>query len=165
MLEQHFPDQNILMNAAKGRVSQYLTSLKPQENTPRLPFDPKPDQTTAHKAYDDAVSIAAKPLSVVKNIKNGSITTDQLKHLTQLYPEVYSQLSKKITAGITQSQLNDETVPYKTRQAMSLFLGTPLDSTMSPTSIQAAQMVFKAKQSPQPQGQPPKMGKKGTSNL
>lgn len=59
-----------------------------------------------------------------------------------------------MTERMMQSQLKEETKPkYKTRQALSLFLGTNLDSTLTPAGIQAAQGVF-AKQKAQKQMPP-----------
>jgi hypothetical protein len=43
----------------------------------------------------------------------------------------------------------DGVVPYKTRIGLSMFLAQPLDSTMSPMSIMAAQPI--PKQPPMPQ--------------
>lgn len=46
----------------------------------------------------------------------------------------------------------DVDIPYKTRMNLSLFMGQPLDTTMLPSSIQAAQPI---PQPPPPQNQKP----------
>lgn len=161
-IAKHYPDQDMLLNAAKGRVSQYLMAIKPQQ-TPKLPFDPETKNKEQHKLYDRAVSIAAKPLSIVNHIKNGTLTFEQTKHFTQMYPEIYKQLAAKMTNKIVESQQEGTKPPYKVRQSMSLFLGSPLDSTMTPSSIMAAQATYQ--QPKAPQGQPEGKTKKGTSTL
>lgn len=162
-----YPAQDMMMNAAKGRISNYLSSLKPHENPSKLPFDKDPNLSIEEKGYDDAISLAAAPLSILKHIKDGTIQASQVKNFTSMYPELHQYLSKRFTEGIMNQQLDEEKLPYKTRQALSLFMGTALDSTMSPTSIIAAQSVFIPKQEPQqPQngkdkkkGSPSKLGK------
>jgi hypothetical protein len=57
-------------------------------------------------------------------------------------------MANKITTQMAAARSKGETIDYKTRMGLSLFLGQPLDSTMSPMAIQAAQPP-----SPQPMQQ------------
>lgn len=157
-----YPTQDMMMNQAKGRISNYLNSIKPQPHQSKLPFDHKPDTRDADKTYNNAIEIAAAPLSVLNHVKDGTIQADQIKHFTSLYPELHSHLSKKLTEGVMNAQLDEEKMPYKTRQALSLFMGVALDSTMTPGSIMAAQTAFAPKQSPEPP--PPKKSKSSNTN-
>lgn len=141
-VETHFPEQNMLLQAAKGRVNNYLNSVRPLPNTAKLPFDADIPDKAKERSYNQAIDIANKPLSVLNHIKNGTVTPDHVRHLNQMYPEVYNQLSKKITEKIVDSQSEGSKPSYKIRQGMSLFLGAPIDSTMTPQAIQSAQSVF-----------------------
>jgi hypothetical protein len=163
-IADHFPAQNIMLNAAKSRISNYLTSVKPIDNPNKLPFDPEPDTSGDERIYDNALGIAVSPLSILDKVKDGTVRAQDVKHFTSMYPELHQHLAKQITKEIMNSQLSDEKPDYVQRQAMSLFLGTPLDSTMTPQAIMAAQSAFIRPQSPQQsQGKPG--GKKGTSAL
>ena len=166
-LEQHFPEQNMILNTAKGRISNYLGSLRPSDTPSKLPFDKAMPNVQQNRAYDNALHIALNPVSVVNRIKDGTLTVEHMKHLTQMYPEIHKQLSQKITEGITHTQMDEDRVPYKTRQMMSLFLGAPLDSTMTPQSIMAAQSTYKPiGQKPQDQApDKPMKGRKGKSAI
>jgi hypothetical protein len=164
-IADHFPAQDMLMNAAKGRVSQYLTSLKPNKNAPRLPFDKALSTTNQERSYDKALGLAVKPLTILHDVKNGTLSVEKLRHFTQMYPELYNHLSEKMTNQMVKNQLSDQKPDYKTRQSMSLFLCKPLDSTMTPQSIQAAQMTYIPQQPPQQLGMPQGKTKKGTSTL
>jgi hypothetical protein len=42
--------------------------------------------------------------------------------------------------GVTEKEMS---IPYKTKMSLSLFMGQPLDSTMTPQFIQATQMPAK----------------------
>lgn len=146
-----YPSQNVLLQTAKGRMSNYLTGLKPQKNTPKLAFDDEPDTSKQKKSYDRAVKMAVDPLRILDKIKHGTIEPEHIEHLKCLHPEVDQALQKKITEKITHAQLKGEKPSYKVRQGLSLYLGVPLSGEMSPQSIQAAQATFQNKQQ-QPQG-------------
>jgi len=159
-LAQSLPEQNTLLNAARARISNYLTGLRPQKNQPKLAFDNEPDQSQKKKTYNKALDIAVNPLSVLKHLNNGTLEPEHLQHLNGLYPEVNQTLQKKLTEKIIQSQLSGKKPSYAVRQGLSMMLGTPLMGEMLPQHIQAAQATFKlAGQSnagPQAQGIAPK---------
>ncbi len=162
VIAKHWPVQDTLINASKGRVSQYLMSLKPDKNAPRLAFDHAPNQAKQEKNYQQALRIAAKPLSILQSVKNGELSLSELKHLTQMYPEIYNVLGKRISQRLVDGQMNGEKPSRKVRQSLSLFIGAPLNSSMTPMSIQSAQAVFQAN-AQQRQGQADT--KRGTSTL
>lgn len=159
-----YPEQNMLLNAAKGRMSNYLNAMKPNSNAPKLPFDRKPDNKVQDKAYDNAVTIAAAPLSVLKHVNDGTLQAEHMRHMNNMYPELTQHLQKKLTKRMMEAQIDDKKPSFKTRQAMAIFLGSPLAQYQTPQGIQAAQQSFQGVQTPQ-QGQQQAKTKKGTSNL
>lgn len=158
-----YPTQNIMLQAARGRMSNYLNSLRPQKHAPKLAFDSEPDQTQQKKTYHKAIDMALRPLSILDKVKDGSLDREDLGHFKALHPELEGVLQKKITEQIITSQLDGKKPNYKTKQGLSLLLGTPLSSEMTPLNIQAAQATFQM-QKAAPQQQPPK-GNKSTSSL
>lgn len=163
-IAKHFPEQNILLQAAKGRVNNYLNGLRPQEHQAKLPFDKPMKNAEAERKYGKAVAIAAQPLSILNHVAKGTLTPESLGHFVQMYPEVHQELSKRMTEKITELQAKEEMIPYRLRQSMSLFLGAPLDSTLTPGAMRAAQAVYS--QSPgQPPAPPVTKSKRNTSKL
>lgn len=163
---EHFPEQNILMHAAKARAGSYLNSLRPGKDHPKLAFDDAPEDSEKKKVYGRALDIATSPLKVMEEIRKGTIEPEHIKHLNSMFPEVTDLLHKKLTERITKAQLNGEKPSYKVRQGLSLFLGTPLSGEMTPQNIQAAQSVFAMKKAAQQQtSQPGSAPKKNTSKL
>lgn len=148
-IESTHPEQNVMLNIMKGRASNYLRSIKPQENTPKLAFDDAPDQTKQKKSYDKALELAANPTKILSNIKNGSIEPEDLTHFNSMYPEMNEHLKKKMTEKIIEAQLKDKKPSYHTRQGLSLFMGVPLSGELTPQGIQAAQATFMPQPSPQ----------------
>jgi hypothetical protein len=161
----NYPELAMALGKATGRINTYLSQIQPQENQQRLPFDNAPSQVEQTKSYDRALGIAVKPLSILNNIKDGTLTSEHVQHFSQMYPELHQHLQKKITEKVIQSQIDGKKPSYTVRKGMSLFMGTPLDSTMTPQSIQTIQGVFAQQGAQQAQmGQPPK-NKKNTSKL
>ncbi len=152
-LAVHYPEQGMLMSAARGRISNYLSSLRPPEHSSKLPFDPKPDMTKQERTYHRAIDVAISPLAVLDEIKKGTLEPEQLQHLSALHPEVTGLLKKKLTENIVKAQVDGVTPPYGVRQALSMFMGAPLSSELMPANIQAAQNVFAMKKPPEQQGQ------------
>lgn len=165
-LDSNFPEISFPMNAAKMRISTYLNSLRPLDSDPlKLAYDDVFTSAQKEKDYHQAINIANDPLSILTNIKNGTLQQSDLVHFTSLYPDLKDHLDKKITERITKSQLEDVKPNYQIRQGLGTFLGVPLSSEFKPTSILAAQKVFVANKIAQQQQQAPKTSKQNTSAL
>ena len=123
------------MAASAGRVVQYLSSIRPQ-SAPHMTLDSSLPLDPAKKAqYERALDIANQPLTVLNGLKDARITPSDIMALKSMYPNVYNKLSSKINTEIMESVHNGKEVPYKTRMGLSIFLGQPLDSTMTPASM------------------------------
>lgn len=164
-----YPEQNLLMNAARGRVSNYLASLRPPEHQEKLAFDIPPDTHALQKTYDTATDIAINPLGIMHEIKNGTIQSQHLQHLNAMYPEVAKVLSQTLTQRITDLQADKKSSApsLAVRSGLSLFLGTPLSSELKPQNIAAAQaslQMASAAQKAQQEPAPAKGGSKTALN-
>lgn len=157
----HYPAQAMALNAAKGRINNYLNANRPQPNN-KLPFDTEIKDVQKENSYNKLLDMANKPLSILKHINKGTLNSENLKHFVNMYPELHNQLSKKITEHIVNKQMDEEKPNYKMRQSLSLFLGSPLDSTMSPNGIQAIQATFAPKGVQPPQQKPKKASNKSS---
>jgi len=160
-----YPEQNTVLSAAKGRISKYLNSLRPQENQPKAVFDDAPKDTEKHRVYDRAIDLAVRPMGILDRVNKGDITPEHVMHFNSLYPEVHKFLSNEMTKQITEAQLKGEKPPYNKRMAMSLFLGADLDSSFSPIAIQTIQGLYANQKASAQQQQAPAKNKKGTSTL
>ncbi len=159
-----YPEQDMLLQAAKGRMYNYLNNLRPQPQMGAKPFDTQVKDKNKERTYDRALEVAHAPLSILNHIKRGTITPEHVQHLNGIYPEVYNSLSQKLMERASQAQMKGHKLDYKTRVAMSMFLGQPLDSTMTPQAIMAAQSSsMSGKQQPPPA--PPKKSTAALSKL
>ena len=164
-LAQHAPAQNMMIQSSRTRINNYLNSLRPMQDMNKLPFDQDHHDPQKARGYDKAIDLANQPLSILNHVKDGSLTPEQMTHFTSMYPELYNHLSKTITEHVTKAQLAKEQPAYQTRQAMAMFLNAPLDASMTPQSIMAAQGVYASQRANMPQAAAPQQTKKGTSSL
>jgi len=162
-LGHYLPDHAVGAAMVASKALDYLSSISPKA-AQGLAFDKENEVTTADKReYYRNLSIAEQPLMVMNHIKSGTLIPSDVKTLSSIYPALYDKMKSKIQSQIIETVHAGETVPYKMRQSMSLFVSEPLDSSFTPQSIQASQSVFMAqKQQSQPQmGKP----KRGTANM
>lgn len=157
----YLPDHASAIGQTAANAAVFLSHLKPSTE-PSAPMDPKKVLNSVQKAnYNNALDIAQSPLIVADRIKKGTLTAQDVVALKSMYPKLYSSLASKITSEMTEAVSKGETIPYKTKMSLSLFLGQPLDSTLTPMSIMAAQSV----QGPVPAQDQSGPTKKGTAKL
>lgn len=135
----YLPDHGTAMTAMASGAFNYLSSIKP-ENSPRAPLDTKQEPSIIQQAaYNRALDIAQQPLIILDKINKGTLIPQDLAHLKSLYPAMYTKLSQGLSAQLADYVDRGKSIPYKQRLSLSLFLGQPLDSTMTPEGIVAAQ--------------------------
>lgn len=153
----YLPDHQTSLSQNVTQQTQYLQQLKPKPFR-SSPLDREIPPSQAQQArYNRALDIAEKPTVVLQHIKDGTLQTTDLVDLKSMYPGVYNQMAQQLSNNML--SLNKEHLPYKTRIGLSLFLGQPVDSTMSPQAISAVQP--QPKPTPQPMPKP----KRNTSSM
>ena len=138
-LEHYMPGHAAAVSQATARITNYLNTLRPttEASTPLGPKNkPNPQQQAR---YESALNIAQQPLMVLDKMSKGTLTSSDIQDLYSMYPDKYEDLKTKLVNQLSKMTEKDGVVPYKMRMSASLFLGQPLDSTMTPQSIVAAQ--------------------------
>jgi hypothetical protein len=156
----YLPQHQTALSQTTTQATQYLQSLKPQtnQNSPLdTPAKPLPAQTAR---YNRALDIAQQPAIVLQHVKSGTLQTTDVQDLKAMYPNLYSRMSQDLTNELASARANEENIPYKTKIGISLFLGQPMDSSMTPMNIVAAQPIPRPPP-PVPQGK----NRKSTSSL
>lgn len=152
----YMPDHAVAMGASISNIVKFLSSIKPH-STPALPLDkPRPVSQAVQSQYDRALDIAQQPLTVVDAIKQGTLTSHDIIALQVMYPQLYQGLKSKVMNAMVDHVSKEGTIPYGTRLGLSLFLGQPLDSTMTPNAILSTQPVHETP--PQAPNQPKEQG-------
>ncbi len=161
-MQHYMPDHAGAAGQVASRAVNYLNGIRP-DTTPKAPLDSKPQPNDVEKAsYNKALKIAQAPLTVLEKIQNGNITPKDVAHLQNMYPNLYDKLVQSLSNNMIEAVHKGQIIPYKTRIGLSMFMAQPLDSTMQPMSIIAAQPKPSVPP-PQPQGGKPPTGKAATS--
>ncbi len=135
----YMPDHAVAVGATINRIMTTLKQLSPNE-TPQSPLDSKPKINAAQQSkYNRALDIAEQPLVTLTSIKEGTLTSFDVMLMQQMYPELYSGLKAKLYSQMVDTVAKGDSIPYKTRIGLSLFMTEPVDSSMKPMSVAAAQ--------------------------
>jgi len=123
--------------SAATNAIQFLNSKLPSHGN-ELPQDisPGPSQQQKNKWLDYHETVN-DPVSVLKHVKEGTLNNHHLEALQSVYPDLHQEMITKMTEHLGQMQSQDKRLPYAKRMAVSKFIGQPLDSTMTPQSVQA----------------------------
>lgn len=155
-LAHYMPEHAGAMAKTVMNAVNTLKALEPK-STKNAPLDSEMKPSKAEEAsYNRALEVAQTPLKVLEYLKDGTLQPQDVNLMKTLYPEYYNHVSAKIMDAMTDHLSKEETIPYRTRQTLSLFLGMPLDSTMKPESIASIQMTYLPKQAPPMPGVAPK---------
>lgn len=152
----YMPDAGTAMAQTATQAVNYLNSVRPS-TTKAAPLDAElPISDAAKDKYNRALDVAVQPLSVLNHVKAGTLQVGDIQALNAMYPGLYTKLKNQLTQQMTTALTKGNDIPGPTRLSLSLFLGQPLDSTMTPQAIMDAQpkpqMVSQQGESP---GKPP----------
>lgn len=146
----YMPDQQASLAETSMRVISYLSSLKP-DTAPLGPLGQNRVPNAAEVAkYNRALNIAEQPAVVLNYIKEGTLTVEDVQHLRAMYPALAQRINEKLGQEMIDAAHAKAAIPYKTKVALSLFQGQPLDSSLQPQAIQAAQPMLPAQMLQQP---------------
>ncbi len=124
--------------------SQYLNSLKPKE-VQSSPLDAKtPVSATQERFYNRALDLAENPMLSLKSLKNGTLTSQDMKTIKMTNPGWYQMASQKLVAEVSNASGSGKEISMKHKIGLSLFLGQPLDSNLTPGVVLSNQQVFAA---------------------
>lgn len=160
----YMPGHAAAVGETAGRVLNYLNTKRPKP-LKLAPLDEEIEPTKEEQeSYQEALTIAEKPLSVLLKIQDNSLLPQDVEAIRTMYPGLYGKLSQSLTNEMIDVASKGEDIPYNLKQSLSLFLGQTLDSTLSHIGIQAAQSSFLLPKEPSP-NEPVTKNKRNTSKL
>jgi len=160
-----FPNISGAAAQTVSRMATYLNTVEPkQPKTTGIESALPPAPTVHQDKYNHVLKVVEQPLFILNKVKNNTIIPEEIQAMKTIYPQLYDSLSEQITKEMIDHKTKNKTIPYRTKLGIAMFLGQPLDSTMTPQSIQAVQAMSKGSQQGQ-QGQGPATPQKGPHNL
>lgn len=98
------------------------------------PYEPSDAQKAKFMNYANVVN---DPVSALKQVKDGTINNDSMEALQATNPQLLKQMQQQLAAEVKNQ--DPDKIPYAKKMAVAKFLGTPLDSSMTPQAIVANQ--------------------------
>lgn len=130
-LNHYSPDQQMEAIATMQRAAAYLASIRPH-NDKHAPLDPRMPLSSSQKGdYKRQVMNVAQPLMILKHLKDGTIIPADINTAKAVYPNFTDKMIQKLLKQTLDPKVKSKT-PYKVKQGLSLMLGRPLDSSISP---------------------------------
>lgn len=146
------PGISASLNTAAARATQFLAQKLPAQESPSPFTEPyKPSQSELSK-FNRYYNVVEKPLSVLAQVKDGTLSKESMETLQTVYPKLYSQMQQAVMDQITTKMAKDPgSVPYRTKLMLSMFTGSDMSNSLKQQNISSAQQVFamQAKQGPQ----------------
>jgi hypothetical protein len=133
----YLPEHSEALGAMTATAVDYLNSLKPKQAQSNPLDEPMPVDKMAEAKFNRALDIANHPLLTLQHVKNGTLVPGDMNALKTIYPGLYKSMRTQMTERLIEAKAKDEEIPYRQKQAMSLFLGQPLDATQTPGAMQA----------------------------
>ena len=164
-LAHYLPDSQQSLSKTLTAAATYLNSIRPQV-AKSGPLDRGEVSKAAQEQFNRQLDIANNPARVIEHLKQGTLQQQDLNTVNAIYPSALPRMGRELMDQVTKRTAKEEEIPYHVRSGISQILGQPLDSTLSPSSINVAQAVFARSSSQQLQqantpsrGTPKKLGK------
>lgn len=157
-LKTYLPEQAQAQEISAARVYSYLNQKRPKEIQSGILDKPRKPNTAQQQDYKRTLQIAEQPGIILKKIYQGNLQSKDVQDLNAMYPELRNAILMNVMRDIVPKISNNEMIPFRVRKALSVFGAMPLDSSLKPESIQAAQNTYQPKN--MPMEQVPQMAKK-----
>jgi hypothetical protein len=159
----YLPQHGVSIASTSISAANFLNSIRPGSPIHNPLDSTLPTSKDAVAKYNRALDIAQQPLVTIKSIKDGNLKSSDVVALNAMYPSLYAKLKQAVVQQMTEARAGGRDIPYAQRMSLSLFLAQPMDRTLTPMSILAAQPV--PKQAPGNGQQPAAPVKHSTASL
>ncbi len=156
----YMPAHTVAMGETAARVINFLAEAKPKEQKLAPLDEPIQPSKAETEEYNQLLNLADKPLSILSRIDDNTLLPKDVMALNSMYPDLYKKLRLSISNQLIETTSKGELIPYRLKQSLSMFMGEPLDSTLSPAGIMGAQASFALQKAPSPNQPQPQGGDK-----
>ena len=136
-LGHYLPDHGAQLGATAAQANNYLEALRPKTTQRNSLDEPSPPDAGEVSKWNRHLDIAQNPLMVLKHAKEGTLLPRDITTLQTLYPTLHRSMVDKVGEALINAKTKKVEIPYRQKQGLSMLLGQPLDSTMTPGSMQA----------------------------
>lgn len=136
-MDVHAPRVSQSMKMAYARGVSFLNSKIPPQQTDF--FGKKlPASEAEIGKFNRYYRIVQDPVLALDQVKIGNVMPETLETLNSVYPKLYMDMKQNLVTEM----MKQKTLPYQTRQSISMFMGEPVDKSLNPQSILANQSIL-----------------------
>jgi hypothetical protein len=146
-------------------ANQFLASKLP--STMEInPFDEEMEPSASEvSAFNRYRNIIEEPTLALDQIADGTLMPETIETLATVYPGLYNQMKAELLNQATTMLGKKEKIPYQTKLMISMFLGQPVETSLSLESILSNQMAFAQVNAQEAQGQVAFQGKPSKAGM
>lgn len=149
-IEGHDPELFGALIQKSQRAAEFLASKVPKGTIDARSLTPhleKPLVSDAEKAeFLTYVRAVRKPMSVIADLKNGSLVPEEVEALRAVYPKIFARLREMVGAGLREATKKPS---YKATIRLGILFDTPTDATLDPVFVHAVQGTFGPNEEPE----------------
>jgi hypothetical protein len=171
MKAQGYPDLASEVMAANQRAAQYLMWNMPprqagkQHQTLRPVPIPKGLDMNEFKFMRQMKGVKG-PLGLLDELDNGTLSTDSVRAMKYVYPDVHQEFVAQATQKIAEAKQEGKYLPQSKITMLGIMLDAPIDSTLEKPYVDAVQVSLQTPQQPSgQQGPAPSQPQQGQSQL
>jgi hypothetical protein len=152
----HAPGASQALAALAARGVGHLDAHTPKGG-PRLALDPESKPSASELAqFNRVVEITERPTRALDHLARGTYTEEHHQTLQTVYPRLAEEMRLQVLDRLAKEMAKGTRLPHRIRFSLGLFLGTDLDSSMTPQSIAAAQAAYATQPTAPSQGMAPR---------
>lgn len=122
----------------------YLNSKIPRPANPMFGSDDFEPSESQRDQFNGVYNVVNDPISVLNQVREGSLSNDQLAAVQTVYPHLMDEMRKTVMEQMTPEKVKEMT--YSSKMVLAKFLGQPLDESMTPTALLSNQAVLQGPQ-------------------
>jgi len=113
-------------------------------------LDPQDVPESEKLGFLDREKLVRDPTRIIGDMRDGTITPEQVETLRATSPELYSLMSRALVSKLADQASRQRVPDYQDRLNAGIFLGVPVDATARPEVIAAYQRVHALMKAQQP---------------
>lgn len=139
-----------------ARTTEYLASTMPKPRVPKGSLMPRsqavPPTSTEMSAWLRRERAANDPLSLVDDMKRGTLTPESVDAVKATSPALFEQMRRQALAYVEERDVAGKPLDYGQRVQLGVLFGVPTDATLEPEFIRSIQETYPVAGTPESNG-------------
>jgi hypothetical protein len=134
-LAHYEPVHAAAQNGILDRALPLIAQMKPRTQAMGILDNEIKPSAVEMREYKRGLKIIDDPLQIMNHVARGDISPNDVRLFHTVYPDLGRLTHDTITKQLIEMKAKNKLPPYKVRLGLSMLMGIPLDSTMTPSSI------------------------------